>query len=112
MEWQKQRCMSRPATKRGQSPRSFTFDSEELTAGHAKRSEAEAGTPLSVTGVPQSPMVRIVDPDTHDECPEATTAKSGAPEATSLAIGRSPKSLSRHSRSACRSVGGTPEGPW
>ncbi|MHA7651302.1 type I polyketide synthase [Mycobacterium sp. ML4] len=45
------------------------FDSEELSAGHATRC-ADGGTPLVSYGLPQSPIVRIVDPDTSTECAE------------------------------------------
>ena len=44
-----------------------TFDTEKLTAGMAKRSTT--GTSLISYGVPQSPALRIVDPDTRQESP-------------------------------------------
>ncbi|WP_081290903.1 type I polyketide synthase [Mycobacterium asiaticum] len=48
------------------------FESEELTAGHAKPCASAQGTPLVSYGVPQSPIVRIVDPETNIECPAGT----------------------------------------
>jgi fatty acid CoA ligase FadD28 len=59
----------------GQPPQIVHFDSEELTAGHAKRPESGGGTPLVSYGVPHSPMVRIVDPETSIECPTAMTGE-------------------------------------
>jgi fatty acid CoA ligase FadD28 len=41
------------------------FEPEKLSAGHAKR--CAAGTPLVSYGKPQSPIVRIVDPETATE---------------------------------------------
>ena len=43
------------------------FDADELAAGRARRSRA--GTPLVRYSLPQSPVVRIVDTETHRECP-------------------------------------------
>ena len=40
----------------GQPPEIVHFDSEKLTAGHAKRCASGSGTPLVSYGVPQSPM--------------------------------------------------------
>jgi acyl-CoA synthetase (AMP-forming)/AMP-acid ligase II len=47
-----------------------TFDTEKLTAGVARRSTT--GTDLVSYGVPQSPQIRIVDPDSGREAPAAT----------------------------------------
>ena len=54
----------------GQAPVSVSFESEELTAGHAKRCASGDGTSLVSYGMPQSPTVRIVDPETRTECPD------------------------------------------
>ena len=59
----------------GQPPQIVHFESEKLTAGHAKRWASGGGTPLVSYGVPQSPMVRIVDPETSIECPAGTTGE-------------------------------------
>ncbi|OBF13595.1 AMP-binding protein [Mycobacterium sp. ACS4331] len=45
------------------------FDADKLSAGTAERSESRSGTPLVSYGMPQSPIIRIVDPDTRHECP-------------------------------------------
>ncbi len=98
----------------GQPPRIVRFEPEELTAGHAKRSVSAGGTPLVSYGVPRSPMVRIVDPDTRIECPEGTTGEiwvHGAnvaagywqkPQETELTFGATLVAASA----------GIPEGPW
>ena len=61
------------ATNRsGDQPGIVRFESEKLSAGHAKRCGSKSGTPLVSYGVPQSPIVRIVDPETRTECPAGT----------------------------------------
>jgi acyl-CoA synthetase (AMP-forming)/AMP-acid ligase II len=50
-------------------PNIVCFVPEKLSAGHAKRCKNETGTPLVSYGTPESPVVRIVDPDTKSECP-------------------------------------------
>jgi fatty acid CoA ligase FadD28 len=59
----------------GQPPRVVVFESEELTAGTAKRSVAGGGTALVSYGAPRSPKVCIVDPETGIECPAGTTGE-------------------------------------
>jgi long-chain fatty acid adenylyltransferase FadD28 len=59
----------------GQPPQIVHFESERLTEGHAKRRASGGGTPLVSYGVPRSPMVRIVDPETSIECPAGTTGE-------------------------------------
>jgi long-chain fatty acid adenylyltransferase FadD28 len=51
----------------GRSPDFVHFEHEKLSSGHAKR--CGAGTPLASYGMPQSPIVRIVDPETATEKP-------------------------------------------
>lgn len=52
----------------GQPPRVAHFDSEALATGAAVRCAEGAGSPLLSYGVPSSPAVRIVDPETAAEC--------------------------------------------
>ena len=52
-----------------QPPVTVYFESEELTAGDAKRCASGDGTPLVSYGMPRSPVVRIVDPETSDRVP-------------------------------------------
>ncbi|MDH6247982.1 AMP-binding protein, partial [Mycobacterium sp. OTB74] len=58
-----------------QPPAIVRFDSEKLTAGKAERCENGGGTPLVSYGMPRSPMVRIVDPETRFECPAGTAGE-------------------------------------
>ncbi|MCV7284152.1 AMP-binding protein [Mycolicibacterium wolinskyi] len=50
----------------GSSPTVVTFEPEKLSQGQAER--ADGGTPLISYGTPESPAVRIVDPETRREC--------------------------------------------
>ncbi len=59
----------------GHPPEIVHFESDKLTAGHAKRCASGAGTPLVSYGVPRSPIVRIVDPETRTECPAGTVGE-------------------------------------
>ncbi|MDT5180191.1 MAG: hypothetical protein QOJ95_4389 [Mycobacterium sp.] len=57
----------------GEPPSVITFDTEKLSAGMAKRSTT--GTPLISYGMPDGPLVRIVDPDTCLESPAGTVGE-------------------------------------
>ncbi len=59
----------------GRPPVTVHFESEELTAGHAKRCARGNGTALVSYGMRQSPAVRIVDPETRIECPAETVGE-------------------------------------
>jgi long-chain fatty acid adenylyltransferase FadD28 len=64
------------ATRRpGDSPEVVHFESEKLSAGHAKRCTNASGTPLVSYGTPESTTVRIVDPETMTECPAGKTGE-------------------------------------
>ena len=63
------------SSKAGQPPKIVNFDSDKLSAGHAKRCPTAAGTPLISYPLRSSPMVRIVDPDTRAECREGTVGE-------------------------------------
>jgi fatty acid CoA ligase FadD28 len=58
----------------GQPPEVVHFELDELSAGHAKPC-GTGGTALVSYGVPRSPMVRIVDPETRTECRAGTTGE-------------------------------------
>jgi fatty acid CoA ligase FadD28 len=97
-----------------QPPAIVRFDSEKLTAGNAERCEGGAGTPLISYGVPQSPMVRIVDPDTRIECPAGTVGEIWV-HGENVAMGYWRKPHETESTFGGRLVApsaGTPEGPW
>jgi fatty acid CoA ligase FadD28 len=97
----------------GQPPAIVRFDSDALSAGEAKRS-ANGGTALISYGVPQSPMVRIVDPETKTECPGGTTGEIWV-HGDNVAMGywRKPEETEQTFRAKLVDPSaGTPEEPW
>jgi long-chain fatty acid adenylyltransferase FadD28 len=98
----------------GQPPEIVHFESEKLSVGNAERCESGGGTPLVSYGVPQSPMVRIVDPDTSIECPAGTTGEIWV-HGDNVAMGYWRKPHETESTFGGRLVApsaGTPEGLW
>ena len=98
----------------GQPPQIVHFESEKLTAGHAKRWASGGGTPLVSYGVPQSPMVRIVDPETSIECPAGTTGEIWV-HGGNVATGYWQKPQETEQTFGATLVApsaGTPERPW
>ena len=90
------------------------FRIRELTAGQAERCESGGGTPLVSYGVPRSPMVRIVDPETSTECPAGTTGEIWV-HGDNVAIGywEKPQETERtFGATLVAPSAGTPEGPW
>ncbi|CAN5788218.1 fatty-acid--AMP ligase FAAL28/FadD28 [soil metagenome] len=93
------------------------FDSEALTAGQARRCDAEDGTPLISYGAPitpRSPVLRIVDPETGTECPEGTTGEIWA-HGDNISDGywEKPEETARtFGATIVEPSPGTPEGPW
>jgi long-chain fatty acid adenylyltransferase FadD28 len=97
-----------------QPPEVVHFDAEKLSAGEAVRSEITGGTPLVAYGLPESPILRIVDPETGAECAEGTVGEIwahgsnvapgywGRPDETNRTFGA--KIIARSA--------GTPETPW
>jgi long-chain fatty acid adenylyltransferase FadD28 len=100
--------------KPGQPPEIVHFESEKLSAGHAKRCESKSGTPLVSYGMPQSPTVRIVDPETSAECAAGTTGEIWV-HGDNVARGYWQKPQETERTFGARLVApsaGTPEGPW
>ena len=62
-------------TREPGEPHIVHFDSDSLSDGRAKRCEGPDGTALVSYGVPRSPILRIVDPDTNVECPADTVGE-------------------------------------
>ncbi|WP_156744137.1 AMP-binding protein [Mycobacterium sp. 1164985.4] len=97
-----------------QAPKVVRFESEKLTAGKAERSENGGGTPLVSYGVPHSPTVRIVDPDTMTECPAGMTGEIWV-HGDNVALGYWQKPEETEATFGGRLAdppAGTPEGPW
>ena len=103
------------ATSRaGQPPKIVDFESQKLSAGHAKRCASTEGTPLVSYPLRQSPTMRIVDPETQTECVEAMVGEIWV-HGDNVAVGywHNPDETERTfgGRIVTPSAG-TPEGPW
>ena len=97
-----------------QPPHVVHFRSEELSVGHAERCESGTGTALVSYGVPRSPMIRIVDPDTRIECPQGSAGEIWV-HGGNVAMGYWQKPQETQRTFGERLVApsaGTPEGPW
>ena len=97
-----------------QPPAIVRFDSEKLTAGKAERCESGGGTPLVSYGMPRSPTIRIVDPETRIECPAGTIGEIWV-HGDNVAMGYWRKPHETESTFGGRLVApsaGIPEGPW
>jgi fatty acid CoA ligase FadD28 len=103
------------ATRRpGDPPEVVHFESEKLSAGHAKRCTNASDTPLVSYGTPESTTVRIVDPETLTECPAGTTGEIWV-HGENVAIGywHKPQETERTFRGRLVAPSlGTPEEPW
>jgi len=98
----------------GKPPAIVDFNAEELSAGQAKRCAGEGSTPLISYEVPQSPTVRIVDPDTCTECPEGAVGEIWV-HGDNVAVGYWNKPAETERTFGGRLVAasaGTPGGPW
>jgi long-chain fatty acid adenylyltransferase FadD28 len=97
-----------------QPPVIVRFDSEKLTAGKAERCESRGGTPLVSYGMPQSPTIRIIDPETRIECAAGTVGEIWV-HGDNVAMGYWQKPHDTETTFGGRLVApsaGTPEGPW
>jgi fatty acid CoA ligase FadD28 len=95
-------------------PRIVHFDSASLSDGQAKRCESPDGTALVSYGVPRSPILRIVDPDTNVECSADTVGEIWV-HGDNVATGywRKPQESEHTFGGKLSSPSpGTPEGPW
>jgi fatty acid CoA ligase FadD21 len=90
------------------------FDVDELAAGRARRCGSEAGTALVKYELPRSPLLRIVDVDTHTECAPDVVGEMWL-HGDNVAAGywsRPPEDQQRFGATLVDPSSGTPEGPW
>ncbi|MDT5353993.1 MAG: fatty acid CoA ligase FadD21 [Mycobacterium sp.] len=90
------------------------FDVEELSAGRVQRSAPGAGTALVKYKVPQSPTLRIVDGDTHRECPQGLVGEIWV-HGPNVADGywrKPPEEQRCFGATLVDPSAGTPDGPW
>jgi long-chain fatty acid adenylyltransferase FadD28 len=102
------------ARQAGDPPRVVHFDSGGLAAGQATLCESPDGTGLVSYGVPRSPIMRVVDPDSHVERPSDTVGEIWA-HGDNIASGywRKPQETEHTFGAKLSSPSpGTPEGPW
>ncbi|POX84039.1 acyl-CoA synthetase [Mycobacterium kansasii] len=103
------------ATSRPNHPPKFVdFDTEKLTDGEAKPCNNGDGTPLVSYVLPQSPIVRIVDPESGTECPDGTVGEIWV-HGDNVATGywQKPEENARtFDAKIVNPLAGTPEGPW
>ncbi len=98
----------------GDSPKVVHFESEELSTGTARRCTSPTATPLLSYGEPQSPKVRIVDPDTSSELPAGSIGEIWV-NGENVAEGywRKPAETRRtFGAMLVAPSAGTPDGPW
>ena len=98
----------------GKPPTIVEFDADELSAGQANRRAGEGSTPLISYEVPESPTVRVVDPDTCTECPEGAVGEIWI-HGDNVAVGywNKPAETERtFGGTLAAASDGTPEGPW
>ena len=98
----------------GGGPKVAHFEPVLLSEGTAQRCPSEAGAPLLSYGMPTSPAVRIVDPDTRAECAEGTVGEIWV-HGENVAEGYWKKTEDSHRTFGgvlTAPTNGTPEGPW
>ncbi|KUI42151.1 acyl-CoA synthetase [Mycobacterium sp. IS-1590] len=103
------------ATSRADGPVEIVdFDSDKLSAGHAKRCPSGSGTPLVSYPLPNAPLVRIVDSDTRTECAEGTAGEIWV-YGDNVASGywHKPEETEHTFKAVlAEPSAGTPQGPW
>ncbi|HEX7826489.1 MAG TPA: AMP-binding protein [Mycobacterium sp.] len=98
----------------GQPPEIVDFESDELADGTATRCASGTGTPLISYGVPQSPLVRIVDPETHAECAAGSVGEIWV-QGDNVALGywqKPDETQTTFNGVISAPSQDTPEGPW
>ena len=100
--------------KPGGPPKIVHFESEKLSTGLAERCGSQDGTALVSYGVPHSPTVRIVDPETMTECPAKTIGEIWV-HGDNVTMGYWDKPEETQHTFGAQLVSpsdGTPDGPW
>jgi fatty acid CoA ligase FadD28 len=102
------------SSRASRPPEIVDFESDQLSAGRAKRCANGGGTPLVGYPLLQSPTVRIVDPGTKNECPEGRTGEIWVHgDNVSVGYWRKPQETERtFGGTLVAPSAGTPEGPW
>jgi fatty acid CoA ligase FadD28 len=98
----------------GEAPKVVYFDAEKLSDGYAKPAAGGRGTPLISYGVPEAPLLRIVDAETSTECPAGTTGEIWV-HGDNVADGywgQPQKTEDTFLGVLAGAADGTPEGPW
>jgi fatty acid CoA ligase FadD21 len=90
------------------------FDVDELSAGRAQRCAPGSGSALVRYELPASPVVRIVDVDSHRQCPQDVVGEIWVHGDNVGAgyWGRSPDEQQCFGATLVDPSPGTPEGPW
>jgi fatty acid CoA ligase FadD28 len=101
-------------TTQGQPPEIVDFEPDKLAVGQAHRCASGTGTALVSYQALQAPTVRIVDPESHTECPEGRTGEIWVHGGNvGLGYWQKPEET-EHTFEATivEPSAGTPEGPW
>jgi fatty acid CoA ligase FadD28 len=101
-------------TREPGEPQVVHFDSDSLADGHAKRCNSPCGTALVSYGVPRSPILRIVHPDSSIECSADAVGEIWV-HGDNIAAGywRRPQETEHTFGGKLSSPSpGTPDGPW
>ncbi len=98
----------------GGGPKTVNFDVDALSAGKAVPVAAPGGSALVSYGTPQSPVLRIIDPDTLIESPADTVGEIWMHGANvSAGYWHKPEETERTFGGVLPNPSpGTPEGPW
>lgn len=101
------------ATRNG-PPEVVAFEPDKLSEGTAEPCSTETGTPLLSYGIPTSPTIRIVDPDSRIECAQGTIGEIWVHgENVSEGYWNNPEETDRTFGGMLASPSpGTPESPW
>ena len=113
MAWRRQPSSWRLAPGVNPTP-AVHFDVGELAAGRVERCAAGTGTALVKYKVPQSPTLRIVDSDTHRECPPDVVGEIWV-HGDNVADGywrKPPEEQRCFGATLVDPSPGTPDGPW